>query len=135
MADPDKSRPRKILCWLYLLNASVLITHEIDSAYQREWVLFGFPGGIQFFLFLNLILVFVVLYGLLALAMERPAGIVLSWILVAGGLFAVGIHGYFILSGDPSFRLPASLLLLGATLVISVLQGAALLNAHGRSRA
>jgi hypothetical protein len=114
---------------LYLLNASVLITHEIDSAYQQEWILFGIPGGVQFFLFLNLMLVSVVLYGLWALAQGRAAGIALSWTLVAGGLFAVGIHGYFILSGDPSFRLPASLLLLGATLVLSVLQGAVLIDA------
>jgi hypothetical protein len=121
---------RQTLLWLYVLNASILITHEIDSAYQEEWILFGLPGGVQWFLFLNLVLVIAVLYGLVALAQQRTAGIVLSWTLVAGGLFAVVIHGYFILSGDPSFRLPASLFLLGATLVLSVLQGAALIDAR-----
>ena len=46
-------RATPLLLWLYLLNAAVLITHEIDSAYWHEWDLFGIPGGIQFFLVLK----------------------------------------------------------------------------------
>ena len=118
----------RALLWLYLLNASVLLTHEIDSAYWKEWQLFGMPGGIQLFLVLNLILVFVVLYGLKALAQGRRAGIALSWVLVAGGWFAGLIHSYFITSGYPSFRLPMSLLLLAATFVLSSLQAVALVR-------
>lgn len=36
---------------LYLLNFALLFTHEIDSAYWKEWDLFGIPGGIKSFLF------------------------------------------------------------------------------------
>ena len=118
------------LCWLYLLNAAVLITHEIDSAYWHEWKLFGIPGGIQAFLAINLLLVIVILYGHQALAMGRSSGIILSWVLVAGGLFAVGIHTYFLLKGDEAFRLPASLVLLLATLVLSLAQARALVGAR-----
>lgn len=118
------------LCWLYLLNAAVLITHEIDSAYWHEWELFGIPGGIQTFLALNLLLVIVVLYGFQALAMGRSSGIIFSWVLVAGGLFAVGIHTYFLLDGSEAFRLPASLVLLLATLVLSLAQALALVGAR-----
>ncbi|UCH48480.1 MAG: hypothetical protein JSU95_01275 [Betaproteobacteria bacterium] len=125
--------PGRVLLWLYLLNASVLLTHEIDSAYWREWQLFGIPGGIQLFLILNLGLVLVVLYGLQALAQGRAAGVVFSWVLVAGGWFAGIIHTYFILSGDEAFRLPMSLLLLAATFILSSLQAVALI--HFRRRA
>ena len=121
------------LCWLYLLNAAVLITHEIDSAYWREWEFFGIPGGIQGFLVLNLLLVIVVLYGFQALAMGRSSGIIFSWLLVTGGLFAVVIHTYFILKGSEAFRLPASLVLLLATLVLSLAQALALLKARRRA--
>lgn len=31
---------RNPAAWLYLANATVLITHEIDSAYWHEWELF-----------------------------------------------------------------------------------------------
>ncbi len=120
------------LCWLYLLNAAVLITHEIDSAYWHEWDLFGIPGGIQAFLVLNLVLVVVVLYGLQALVTGRLSGIIFSWILVAGGLFAVVIHTFFILKGSQAFRLPVSLLLLAATLVLSLAQALALVRFRRR---
>ena len=122
------------LCWLYLLNAAVLITHEIDSAYWHEWELFGIPGGIQVFLVLNLPLVIVVLYGFEAVAMGRSSGIIFSWLLVAGGFFAVVIHTYFLLKGSEAFRLPASLLLLMTTLVLSLAQALALLRARRRAR-
>jgi hypothetical protein len=126
--NQTSKHPGSALLWLYLLNASFLLTHEIDSAYWKEWQLFGMPGGIQLFLLLNLILVFVVLYGLQALAQRRRTGIVLSWVLVAGGWFAGLIHTYFILSGDDAFRLPMSVLLLAATFILSSMQAVALLR-------
>ncbi len=119
---------------LYLLNAAVLITHEIDSAYWREWELFGLPGGIQVFLGLNLLLVIVILYGHQALALGRISGFVLSWALVAGGLFAVIIHTCFLLQAGEAFRLPASIALLAATLLLSLAQAAALLRARSVAR-
>ena len=124
---------RSSLRWLYLLNAAVLITHEIDSAYWHEWKLFGIPGGIQVFLGLNLILVIVVLYGFQALALGRASGIVFSWVLAAGGFIAVVIHSHFLLKGNEAFRLPASLVLLFATLVLSLAQALALLRARRRA--
>lgn len=123
-----------LLLWLYLLNAAMLITHEIDAAYWHEWALFGIPGGIQTFLILNLLLVIVILYGHQALALGRFSGFVLSWLLVAGSLFAVGIHTYFLLQGSNAFKLPASLTLLVAALVLSLAQAAALLSAWNATR-
>lgn len=48
---------------LYLLNSALLFTHEIDSAFWREWDLFGMSGGIQGFLVANFLLLLVALYG------------------------------------------------------------------------
>lgn len=127
-------RSTPILLWLYLLNAVVLITHEIDSAFWHEWEIFGIPGGIQVFLGLNLLLVIVILYGHQALALGRASGFVLSWVLVAGGLFAVIIHTYFLLQGSEAFRLPASLALLVTTFLLSLAQAAALLRARSAAR-
>jgi hypothetical protein len=30
-----------LLFWIYLINAVILINHEIDSAYWQEWKLFN----------------------------------------------------------------------------------------------
>ena len=121
-------RSTPMLSWLYLLNAAVLITHEIDSAYWHEWELFGIPGGIQVFLALNLLLVIAILYGLQALALGRESGFILAWVLVAGGLFAAIIHSYFLLQGSQAFSSPASLALLFATFALSLAQAAALMK-------
>jgi len=107
---------------LYLLNASLLLTHEIDSAYWQEWNLFGLPGGIQFFLVLNFLLVAVAFYGFSEVIKGTRAGAICSLILAAAGLFAFSIHTYFLLTGHPEFRLPASLIILAATLLVSVAQ-------------
>ena len=122
--------PVRTLVWLYLLNASVLLTHEIDAAYWHEWQLFGIAGGIQLFLILNLAVVFIVLYGLKALAQGCAAGIVFSWVLVAGGWLAGIVHTYLIVSGDAAFRLPMSVLLLAATLILSSLQAIELVRSR-----
>jgi hypothetical protein len=119
----NDSMPIKlILSWLYLLNATILITHQIDAAYWHEWDLFGMSGGIQLNLLLNIPLVLLVLFGQQCLSQGRPAGLVLSWLLVAGGMIAVSIHSYFLLKGDDAFRLPVSLGLLVATFFLSIAQ-------------
>jgi hypothetical protein len=37
------------LFWCYLINSVLLITHEIESAYWKEWELFRLPGGFPSF--------------------------------------------------------------------------------------
>ncbi len=107
---------------LYLLNLALLLTHEIDSAFWREWELFGIPGGIQTFLILNLVLIVIGLWGLKALAAGGRTGIGLSLVVALAGLLAVGIHTYFIVTGHPQFQTPASLAVLGGIFVLSSLQ-------------
>ena len=111
---------------LYLANATVLLTHQIDAAYWHEWELFGVPGGAPVFMLTNLPIVFAVLWGARALALGRMGGLVMSWALVASGAIAIGLHGYFLLQGHEEFRTPVSLGLLGATLVLSSAQALAL---------
>jgi hypothetical protein len=51
----------------------------------------------------------------------------------ASGVFAAGIHSFFLLRGDAAFSLPVSLGLLVITLVLSLAQGVALLVATART--
>lgn len=110
------------LFWLYLTNAVLLINHEIDSAYWKEWELFRLPGGLAGFLLLHFPLLFVILYGLAALAWQRPAALWFSVLLSAGGIFAFGIHTYFLKQGRAEFDHPVSRFILWATFVVSMCQ-------------
>lgn len=120
-------KARKTHDSLFLANATVLLTHQIDAAYWHEWRLFSLPGGITFFLILNLPLVFAVLFGAYALGAQRQSGMALSWFVVLGGLFAAGFHSFHILRGDAAFTAWVSLGLLSLTFAFSLFQGLNLL--------
>jgi hypothetical protein len=111
-----------VVLWLYSANATLLIVHEIESAYREEWNLFRLPGGISFFLIAHLPLVFLILYGLVQVEQASLAGKILSLVLALAGIFAFSIHTYFNSRGHPEFKTPISITLLAATLCVSVAQ-------------
>jgi len=108
---------------LYLINAVLLINHEIDSAYWKEWELFNLPGGINLFLILHFPLLFLVLYGLILVYDQSFAGLIVSLIVSLGGLFAFFIHTWFIKKGHHQFKTAVSLFILMSTLIVSLVQG------------
>jgi hypothetical protein len=118
-----------LLLILYVANATLLIVHEIDSAYWQEWKLFKLPGGPAFFLVLHIPLVIIILLGLLYLSWGTIAGLVISLIMGAGGIFAFSIHTTFIARGRSEFKTATSLAILWAMLIVSLAQVA--LSAYG----
>ena len=113
---------------LYVLNVALLFTHQIDAAYWKEWELFHIPGGPQLNLVLNFALLIVALVGLKLLVDGSTAGHAFSLLLAAAGVFAFGIHAFFLARGDARFRLPVCLVVLTATLPVSVAQAAVALR-------
>lgn len=112
----------EILLWLNLTNAVLLINHEIDSAYWKEWELFKLPGGITGFLILHFPLLFLVLYGLLEVSKQTSTGLVFSLGLSIIGIFAFCIHMFFIKKGHKQFKTPISIFILVCTLTVSIVQ-------------
>jgi hypothetical protein len=112
----------ELLLWLYLINAVLLIVHEIDSAYWREWEMFRLPGGVTGFLLLHLPLLFIVLYGLVSIVRQSFLGLFFSFIVCLGGLFAFAIHTYFLRKGGKEFNKPVSKLILILLLLVSIPQ-------------
>lgn len=104
----------QVLLWVYAANATLLIVHEIDSAYWREWNLFGLAGGIGLFVTLHVPLVGLILWGLLEVQKRSWVGLLLAGACAAGGFFAVIAHTYFLRKGRPEFRHPVSIAVLAA---------------------
>ncbi len=114
----------QVLFYLYLLNAVLLIDHEIDSAYWQEWNLFPpmQKGGINGFLIFHIPLLFIILYGLVLVHDSSVWGIIISMLVSAGGLFAFFFHFYHLRKGRPEFNTNFSKALLVSTLLVSLVQ-------------
>jgi chromate transport protein ChrA len=100
----------------------LLINHEIDSAYWKEWEMFGLPGGITGFLLLHFPLLFIVLYGLVLIVRNSYWGLICSLFLCLGGIFACVIHSYFLKQGRREFDNLISKTILVLTLLVSLVQ-------------
>lgn len=105
-----------------MLTATLLIVHEIDSAYWKEWELFHLPGGIGFFLLLHLPLVFLILFGAVMIERRTGAGIIMASLLSAAGFVAFFLHSFFLAKGRPEFRSFTSISILAASLISSASQ-------------
>jgi hypothetical protein len=113
-----------LLFWVYLINAVILIIHEIDSAYWQEWKLLN-PGdnnGINGFLILHIPMLFAILLGLVLVYDNKLAGYIISLIMSASGLFAFFFHFYHLQKGRQEFNTLISKGLIISTLIISLFQ-------------
>ena len=111
-----------LIVFVYILNSTLLIVHEIDSAYQREWELFGLPGGVSGFLLLHVPLVMLLFFGLIGVYLGTGFGYIVNLIVAFGGVFAFFIHSYFIQAGNPQFKSRTSQSILYGLLAISAIQ-------------
>ncbi|OGP95002.1 MAG: hypothetical protein A2157_03120 [Deltaproteobacteria bacterium RBG_16_47_11] len=111
-----------LLLWLYLANSVLLINHEIDSAYWKEWELFKLPGGLTGFLLLHFPLLLLILWGLILVHRHTTWGLIFSFVLCFGGLFAFTVHTYFRGKGRAEFNKPISKFILVAISLVSLVQ-------------
>jgi hypothetical protein len=116
------TKRRESAVWLYVVNLSLLATHEIDSAYWHEWEMFHLPGGIQLFLVANLLLLVLLTYGLTRIVGWERGAQAFSFVVAGAGLCAFAIHAAFMVAGRDEFRSPVSLTLLVCILLVSVSQ-------------
>jgi hypothetical protein len=113
-----------LLYWVYLINAVILIVHEIDSAYWQEWKLLNAndKNGINGFLLLHFPMLFVILYGLSLVEHGTFSGYIISILLATSGIFAFFFHYYHLRKGRPEFNTTLSKGIIISTLLISVFQ-------------
>jgi hypothetical protein len=102
------------LLFAYLVNASLLLCHEIDSAYWQEWRLFHLPGGPAGFVAMHLVVVPIILVGLVMVA--RGSAQSRWWSIPIGVAGAAGCiaHVTLLARGDESFSTSFSLALIVA---------------------
>ena len=77
---------------VFVLNATLLLLHEIESSYEREWEILKLPGRITGFLILHIPLILILFYGALEIEKQSQTGFILGIIFGVGGLIPFIVH-------------------------------------------
>lgn len=76
----------------YILNATILLLHEIESAYEKEWDILKLPGKITGFLLMHIPILFLLFWGLIEIYQQTTTGMVIGIIAGFGGLIPFIVH-------------------------------------------
>jgi hypothetical protein len=118
----------KNLTILYIVNAALLLLHEIESAYEREWEILKLPGKITGFLLLHIPIIILIFYGLIEIEQRTAIGFVFGIITGIGGVIPFVVHKMIVRKTD-RFNSVVS----NAILYLNVLSGICLLFLSARS--
>ncbi|MEP1740416.1 MAG: DUF6713 family protein [Kangiellaceae bacterium] len=94
---------------LYGFTLILLILHQIDAAYWKEWEMFYLPGGIQGFLLFNLVAFPIIVVGYKKLLTLSSNYLAYSYACGGLGLLTFIIHAGFAMFGFEEFHLPLSI--------------------------
>ena len=81
-----------MLIFFYILNVTLLILHEIESGYEKEWEILKLPGKLTGFLFLHIPIIFIFFYGLYCIIQYPQTKVIISIIIGIAGLIPFFIH-------------------------------------------
>jgi hypothetical protein len=86
----------KAITIIYILNSTLLLLHEIESAYEKEWEILKLPGKITGFLLMHIPIILILFYGLAELEKLSTIGLIISIVIGVGGLIPFLVHKLFV---------------------------------------
>lgn len=81
-----------MLITFYILNATLILLHEIESAYEKEWEILKLPGRITGFILMHIPIILILFFGLLALERLSFLGYFIGIMSGVGGLIPFLVH-------------------------------------------
>ncbi len=81
-----------MLEFFYILNATLLILHEIESGYEKEWEILKLPGKLTGFILLHIPVLFIFFYGLYSIIQYPQARTVISVLAGSAGFIPFLVH-------------------------------------------
>ena len=117
----------EIITMLYIVNATLLLLHEIESAYEKEWEILKLPGKITGFLLLHIPIIILIFYGLIEIEKNSTIGLIFSIITGIGGVIPFIVHKIIVRKKNQF-----NLLISNAIIYLNVLSGVSLLFLSAR---
>jgi hypothetical protein len=112
----------KLLVLLFAVNATLLLLHEIESAYEKEWEILKLQGGITGFLILHIPIILLLFYGLLEIEKQSHIGLFLGIITGFSGIIPFLVHKIFVRRKDHF-----NLLISNLIIYLNIISGIALI--------
>ena len=85
-----------MLVFFYILNVTLLILHEIESSYEKEWEILKLPGKITGFILFHIPILFLFFYGLYCIIQYPQMKSIISIIMGIAGFIPFLVHKIFI---------------------------------------
>lgn len=109
----------KLLTLIYIVNTSLLLLHEIESAYEKEWEILNLPGNISGFLMLHIPILLILLFGLIEIEKQSMFGFIIGLIIGIAGLIPFIIHK-IIVKRKENFNKPISNIIIYSNVMTGV---------------
>jgi hypothetical protein len=77
---------------VYMVNAMLLLLHEIESAYEREWEILKLPGKITGFLILHVPIILLIFFGLIEIEKQSSIGRIIGFVFGISGIIPFIVH-------------------------------------------
>lgn len=116
-----ETRTVHTLTLCYILNATLLLLHEIESAYEKEWEILKLPGKITGFLLMHSPIILLFFYGAIEIENGSIAGMIFGTVFGVAGILPFLVHKIFIRKPE-RFKLPIS----NAIIYLNIVTGALL---------
>ena len=81
-----------MLVFFYILNVTILILHEIESGYEKEWEILKLPVKLTGFLVLHIPMLFLFFYGLYFIILYPQTRAIISILSGSIGLIPFLVH-------------------------------------------
>lgn len=108
---------------VYIINAVLLILHELESAYEREWEILHLPGKLTGFLIIHIPLIYLLFWGAVETAGGSGTGVVFCLIFGVSGLIPFLVHRVLVKTPD-RFNRPVSGIILYTNCITGILLSA-----------
>jgi len=81
-----------MLVFFYILNTTILILHEIESGYEKEWEILKLPVRLTGFLLIHIPILFLFLYGFYSIIQYPETGGIIAILAGSTGLLPFLVH-------------------------------------------
>jgi hypothetical protein len=110
----------KFITLFFILNATLLLLHEIESSYEQEWQILKLPGKITGFLLLHIPIILLMFYGVLEIERLSYIGLLLGIVTGIGGFIPFLVHKVLVVRKD-KFNLLISNALIGMNIITGII--------------